>query len=118
MDFTIDPLFFSGEAKEQRDNLYDGEQKSEGSFSHEAIGAGVGFAAMHEWEKKQRAEGKPVNHAFAKEALAAAVGFETDKLFEKDVVPWAEKKEVERHARKQAEQMYDQQYGDKEEWHP
>lgn len=112
------PPSYPGEAKDQRDQLFDGEQKPEGSFTHEAIGAGVGFAAMHAWEKKQRAEGKPVNHALAKEALAAAVSFETEKLFEKDVVPWAEKKQVEHHARKQAEEMYEQQYGGKDEWHP
>lgn len=40
------------------------------------------FAAARAYEQKQEREGKPANHALAKELLAAFAGAEVDKLAE------------------------------------
>lgn len=45
-------------------------------WTHELVGGAAGFAAMREYEKHEAANGKPANHALAKELLAgfAAAG--------------------------------------------
>jgi hypothetical protein len=73
---------------------------------------------MHYWEKKQREEGKVVSHGFAKEALAAAAAAEVDKLFESKGLDWLDKEEAKHKAKKQAEHMYDKQYGDMPHFDP
>lgn len=73
---------------------------------------------MKAWESRQRKEGKPVEHGVAKELLAAAVGFEVDRLAETKGADAFDKFKAHEHAKKQAEALYDQQYGDKAEWHP
>lgn len=73
---------------------------------------------MKAWESKQRKSGQPVEHAKAKELLAAAVGFELDSLAESKGADFVERKKIEHQAHKQAEQYYDEHYGDKDQWHP
>ncbi|KAK4169073.1 hypothetical protein QBC43DRAFT_308645 [Cladorrhinum sp. PSN259] len=110
-------LFSFHEAKRTRDSIYsssdDIPEEHRAKFSHEVIGGAAAFEAMHLWEKEQRREGKPVDHAFAKEALAAMAGAETDRLFEKrgSLKGFADREEAKRHARRQAEDMYERQYG-------
>ncbi|KAL6450150.1 hypothetical protein SBY92_002443 [Candida maltosa Xu316] len=70
----------------------------EGKFSHEVVAGAASFAAMKVFEDRQRKEGKTVNHAFAKEALAAFAGGEADKLFET--------------------KGYDEHYGQQDQWTP
>ena len=54
--------------------------------------------------------GKPVSHAFAKELLAGVVGGEIDKLAETKGMNEYDKIQAHRHAKKNAEDMYDQHY--------
>ena len=54
--------------------------------------------------------GKPVSHAFAKEALAGLAGFEVDRLAETHGMNEYDKIEAKRHAEKQAQNMYDDHY--------
>lgn len=52
-----------------------------GKFSHELV-AGASFEAAKIFEDRQRREGKPVSHTFAKEMITGIAGAEVDKLFE------------------------------------
>lgn len=87
-------------------------------FSHELIGGAAAFEAMHIWENERRREGKPVSHAFAREALAALAGAEADKLFETRGLDFIDREEAKHHARRQAEDLYDRQYGGREMYDP
>lgn len=58
------------------------QERNQGSFGHEVLAGAGAFGAFKVFEDHQRAEGKQVNHAFAKELLAGFVGGEVDKLIE------------------------------------
>lgn len=73
---------------------------------------------MHLWEKRQRESGQPVEHGLAKELLAAAAGFEVDKLAETKGLDFIDRERAKHDARKQAEHMYDQQYGGMDRYDP
>ena len=73
---------------------------------------------MHEFEQHQRAEGKTVNHAFAKEALAAFAGAEVDKLVETKGLDFIDREKAKHHARQNAEHLYDQQYSNEVNYDP
>ena len=76
---------------------------------------------MYEWEKMQRDQGKPVSHAFAKELLAGLAGAEVDKLVEsKGRDKWEEHEidSAKRKAKANADDLYNQQYGGRDEWRP
>lgn len=62
--------------------------------------------------------GKTVNHAFAKEVLAGFVGAEVDKLAETKGEDAWDSFEAKRKAKHNAEQMYDQHYGQDDEYNP
>ena len=106
-----------GEAKEARDEVYDG-QPHDSKLSHELIGSAAAFEGMRLWENEQRKEGKAVDHGLAKEMLAAAAGFEVDRLAETKGLDFVDKERAKHHAKKQAEQLYDQQYGGQDQYDP
>ncbi|KAK4991273.1 hypothetical protein LTR66_006586 [Elasticomyces elasticus] len=121
---------------------YDGDEpRNEGSLGHEVIAGGASFAAMKIFEDRQRKEGtlashsatfslfmsqatdevtpgKPVSHAFAKELLAGIAGAEVDKLAETKGMDEYEKHQAKEHAKRSAENMYDQHYGQYDEYNP
>lgn len=81
-----------------------------GSFSHELIGGAAAFGAMKIFEDRQRREGKPVSHQFAKEMLAGIVGGEVDKFAETKGEDMWDREEAKRHARTNAEHLYEEHY--------
>lgn len=87
-------------------------------MSHELLGSAAAFEGMRLWEQNQRKDGKPVEHGLAKEMLAAAAGFEVDKLVETKGLDYVDREKAKSHAKKQAEELYDQQYGGKDQFHP
>ncbi|RKU41340.1 hypothetical protein DL546_004408 [Coniochaeta pulveracea] len=110
-------MFGFDDAKSARDELYDG-QPHESKLSHEFVGGAAAFEAMHLFENQQREKGEAVNHGFAKEMLAAFAGAEVDKLIETKGLDAIDAEKAKRHARQQAEQLYDQQYGDMDMYDP
>ncbi|KAI0443885.1 hypothetical protein F4803DRAFT_286944 [Xylaria telfairii] len=110
-------MFGFDEAREKRDQIYDG-QPHESHLSHELIGGGAAFEAMKLFEDRQRREGKTVNHAFAKEVLAGIAGAEVDKLFETKGLDAIDREKAKHHAKKQAEHLYEQQYGQSDQYDP
>ncbi|KAF3920282.1 hypothetical protein AA313_de0208852 [Arthrobotrys entomopaga] len=94
------------------------EVHHEGKTSHELLAGAAAFAGMYEFEKKQREKGETVNHGFAKELLAAAVGYEVDKLAETKGLDFVDKQKAKHAAKEQAEGMYNQQHGGYDEYRP
>ncbi|KAK7747182.1 hypothetical protein SLS62_009124 [Diatrype stigma] len=107
----------SDEGKNARDEVYDG-QPHESHLSHELIGGAASFEAVKLFEDRQRKEGKTVSHAFAKELIAGIAGAEVDKLVETKGFDAIDREKAKHHARKQAEQLYDQQHGDQDDFDP
>ncbi|KAI0596773.1 hypothetical protein F4775DRAFT_563483 [Biscogniauxia sp. FL1348] len=110
-------MFGFDDAREKRNEVYDG-QPHESHLSHELIGGAASFEAMKLFEDRQRKEGKPVNHAFAKEMIAGIAGAEVDKLFETKGLDAIDREKAKHHAKKQAEEMYDHQYGQYDQYDP
>ncbi|KAK1637625.1 hypothetical protein BDP81DRAFT_211800 [Colletotrichum phormii] len=109
-------MFGFGEAKEHRDAVYEGQH--EGKLSHEIVAGGAAFEAMKLFEDRQRKNGEPVKHQFAKEMIAGIAGAEVDKLFETKGLDYIDREKAKRHAEKQAEHLYQEQYGDMNEYNP
>ncbi|KAK9833383.1 hypothetical protein WJX81_000420 [Elliptochloris bilobata] len=97
------------------DALYSDQQQQvtphEGHFTHEAVAGGAAFFAMREWEQREAAQGRPVNHAMAKEILVGLVGGEVDKLCETKGLDFLDREKAKRHAREQVSNMYDERHG-------
>lgn len=62
--------------------------------------------------------GKPVSHAFAKELLAGFAGAEVDRLAETKGEDFVDREKAKHEARKQAESMYDDHYGNYDQYDP
>lgn len=73
---------------------------------------------MHLFENRQRDEGQTVSHGFAKEMLAAFAGAEVDKLVETKGLDFIDSEKAKHHATQQAEHLYEQQYGDMDQYDP
>ncbi|GAB7342972.1 hypothetical protein MBLNU457_g1074t1 [Dothideomycetes sp. NU457] len=113
-------MFGFGDAQDSYQQVYndDGQPKNEGSFGHELLAGGASFAAFKAFEDHQRAEGKPVSHQFAKELLAGFAGAEVDKLAETKGMDEYDREKAKHQAKRNAEQMYDQHYGDYDQYDP
>ncbi|KAF7561069.1 hypothetical protein G7046_g3080 [Stylonectria norvegica] len=109
-------MFGFDEAKDKRDEVYDGQH--EGHLSHEVIAGGAAFEGMRKWEESQRNKGEVVNHSFAKELLAGFAAAEVDKLAETRGMDYVDKERTKHQAKKQAEHLYDQQYSDQDQYDP
>ncbi|KKA30488.1 hypothetical protein TD95_000653 [Thielaviopsis punctulata] len=103
--------------RSERDQVYEGEPH-EASWGHELIAGAASFEAMKVFEDRQRAKGETVNHGFAKEVLAGLAGAEVDKLFETKGLDFIDREKAKYHAKKQAEEMYDQHYGNQDAYDP
>lgn len=59
-----------------------------------------------------------MNHAFAKELLAGFAAAEVDKLAETKGEDFVDRERAKHEAKKHAEHMYDEHYGDKDQYDP
>lgn len=73
---------------------------------------------MKMFEDKQRRDGKPVSHAFAKELIAGFAAGEIDKLAETKGEDWVREHRMREKSQKQAEHLYDQHYGQDDHYDP
>ncbi|KNG51824.1 signal transduction protein [Stemphylium lycopersici] len=87
-------------------------EKNKASLGHEAIAGGAAFMGFKMFEDRQRKEGKPVSHQFAKELLAGIAGAEVDRLAETKGEDWFDREKAKRDAQHHAERMYDEHYID------
>ncbi|PWN45671.1 hypothetical protein IE81DRAFT_344566 [Ceraceosorus guamensis] len=98
--------FFSSDNHQE---VYNGEPH-EGKWTHELVGGAAAFEAMRKYEQHEAANGKPANHALAKEILAGIAGAEADKLFETKGLDFIDRERAKHHAQEEAKQQYEQQY--------
>ncbi|KAH6891333.1 hypothetical protein B0T10DRAFT_547663 [Thelonectria olida] len=103
-------MFGFDEGREQRDRVYEGEERHQSHLTHEVVAGGAAFEAMKKWEDHQRSEGETVSHGRAKEILAGFAGAEVDKLFETKGLDFLDQEEARHKAKKQATELYEQQY--------
>ena len=109
-------MFGWDEGRDSYQQAYESDNKAE--FSHELLSGGAGFAAMKVFEDHQRKEGKPVSHQFAKELLAGFAAAEVDKLAETKGADFIDRERAKRDASRNAENLYDQHYGDYDQYDP
>ncbi|EGX51505.1 hypothetical protein TWF173_003631 [Orbilia oligospora] len=85
-----------------------------GNRSHELLAGAAAFAAFHAFEAHQKAQGKPVSHALAKELLAAFAAAEVEKLIEtKGREKWDEyrsRSKTRDEVRERSKELYKQSY--------
>ncbi|KAI1305732.1 hypothetical protein F5Y03DRAFT_394919 [Xylaria venustula] len=110
-------MFGFDEGREKREQIY-ADEPHQSHLSHEIVAGGAAFEAMKLFEDRQRNEGKPVNHAFAKELLVGFAGAEVDKLFETKGLDALDREKAKHQAKKHAEELYDQQYGQYDNYDP
>lgn len=128
----------TGESHDAYNQVYSDDQPNESSFGHELVAGGAAFAGFKAFEDHQRKEGtcttwtvsqpvlpslthppgKPVNHQFAKELLAGFAGAEVDKLAETKGMDFYDKERAKSQAKENAEQMYDDHYGQYDQYDP
>jgi hypothetical protein len=66
----------------------------------------------------QASAGKTVNHSFAKEMLMGFAAAEVDKLAETRGMDFVTKEEAKHRSKKQAEHLYNEQYGSQNDYDP
>ncbi|OJJ66395.1 hypothetical protein ASPBRDRAFT_201022 [Aspergillus brasiliensis CBS 101740] len=106
------------EDREAQHTEYNERPKEEhkASFSHELIGGAAAYEAMKAYEKHQAENGKPANHAQAKEILAGLAGAFIDREFEdkglNQIENWQEKRrQAKEEASKHIEGTEESQFG-------
>ncbi|KAL1297535.1 hypothetical protein AAFC00_006107 [Neodothiora populina] len=115
-----------GEANDNYNQVYNDDNSNnnnngddnQSSLGHEVIAGGAAFAGFKAFEDHQRSEGKPVEHQFAKEALAGFTGAEVDKLAETKGEDFVDREKAKRDAQQQAGDMYDDHYGGSDRYDP
>jgi len=103
-------VFGWGESSDAYQQAYTDGQPNEAKFSHEACAGAASFAAFKMFEDRQRADGQPVSHQFAKEALVGLVGAEVDRLAETKGMDFYDKERAKHHAKEGVQNMYDEHY--------
>ncbi|KAI5365087.1 hypothetical protein Slin15195_G046240 [Septoria linicola] len=112
-------MFGFDEGRDNYQQVYENDSNdNKAEFSHELLAGGASFMAMKMFEDRQRKEGKPVSHQFAKELLAGFAGGEVDRLAETKGADYIDREKAKRQAQKNAEDMYDQHYGDQDQYDP
>jgi hypothetical protein len=84
---------------------YQNAPKHEASVTHELLSGAAAYEAAKEYEKHCEANGKPVNHAKAKELLAGFAGAFIDRELETKGLDFIDKEKAKRHARDRCEEV-------------
>ncbi|KAG0020586.1 hypothetical protein BGZ80_003957 [Entomortierella chlamydospora] len=74
------------------------------ALSHELIAAAASFEAAKAYEEHVAKNGKPDNHAMAKEILAGLTGAIIDRMVETKGLDYVDKEKAKHHAKKQLEE--------------
>ncbi|KAL3422892.1 putative CipC-like antibiotic response protein [Phlyctema vagabunda] len=100
-------VFGWGESEQAYNDV---QSDNQSSFGHEALAGAASFGAFKIFEDRQRAEGKPVSHQFAKEMLVGLAGAEIDKLAETKGEDFVDRERAKHAAKQNVERMYDDHY--------
>jgi hypothetical protein len=103
-------VFGWGESQDAYNQVQSDDFNNQASFGHEALAGAASFGAFKVFEDRQRQDGKPISHQFAKELLVGLAGAEVDKLAETKGMDFVDREKAKHHAKEQVENMYDQHY--------
>ncbi|KAI8394087.1 uncharacterized protein BYT42DRAFT_553351 [Radiomyces spectabilis] len=78
-----------------------------GSFTHELIAGAAAFEAVKAYQAHCEKEGKPVEHARAKQLMAGFAAGALDKLIETKGLDFIDKQKAKRHAEEQLSTYYE-----------
>jgi len=84
---------------------YHEKPKHEAHLSHELMAGAASYYAAKAYEEHVAKNGKPPNHAKAKELFAGFAGAFLDREFEKHGMNFIDKEKAKHHARQHAEQF-------------
>ncbi|PMD12905.1 hypothetical protein NA56DRAFT_652183 [Hyaloscypha hepaticicola] len=107
-----------GESQQAYDQVNNDDFNNQSSFGHEALAGAASFGAFKMFEDRQRKDGQPVSHQFAKEMLVGLAGAEVDKLAETKGMDFIDREKAKHHAKENVENMYDQHYGGQDQYDP
>ncbi|KAI8338217.1 hypothetical protein BC941DRAFT_424917 [Chlamydoabsidia padenii] len=93
----------------QHEEVHGASEEHKGSLTHEAIAGAATYEALKAYNEHCAKNGKPVEHAKAKQILAGFVGGALDKLVETKGLDFIDKQKAKRHAEEQAEIYYNSQ---------
>jgi len=83
---------------------YHEQPKHKANLTHELIASAAAYEAAKAYQQHVAKNGKPANHAKAKEIFAGFAGFFLDKEFEEHGMAFIDKKKAKHRAREHAEQ--------------
>jgi len=95
-------------SQQEYDQVLNGPHKA--SITHELLGGAAAFEAMKAYEDHQAKNGKPDNHALAKELFAAFAGAAVDRLIETKGLDAVDSYKAKQHAKKESERLYSERY--------
>lgn len=93
------------------ENTQEVTEEHKAEWTHELIGGASAFAAMKMYNDKKAADGEEVDHATAKNILAAFAGVAVDRLVETKGMDWFDKQKAKKHAEEEAQKLYSEQTG-------
>ncbi|KAI8088790.1 uncharacterized protein BX664DRAFT_331383 [Halteromyces radiatus] len=94
----------------QHEEVESASHEHKGSLTHEAIAGAAAYQALKAYNEHCEREGKPVEHAKAKQLLAGFAGAALDKLVETKGLDFVDKQKAKRHAEEQLSSHYDSEY--------
>ncbi|ORZ24738.1 hypothetical protein BCR42DRAFT_403550 [Absidia repens] len=97
---------FFGKHHEEVNNASD---EHKGSLTHEAIAGAAAYQALKAYNEHCEKNGKPVEHAKAKQILAGFAGGALDKLIETKGLDFIDKQKAKRHAESELDSYYDRE---------
>ncbi|RUS20086.1 hypothetical protein BC937DRAFT_86377 [Endogone sp. FLAS-F59071] len=97
-------------AEDMQDAHHQVYHEHKAHLTHELLAGAAAFEAVKAWEDKQREEGKPTNHALAKEIIASLAAAEMVKLAEEHGVAGDDKEKLQGMAVVAAHNFYDQKH--------
>ncbi|OOF94050.1 hypothetical protein ASPCADRAFT_131685 [Aspergillus carbonarius ITEM 5010] len=96
--------------RSHKDEFDGAPEEHKAKLSHEVIGGAAAYEAMKAYEEHQARNGKPANHAEAKEILAGLAGAFIDKEFEEKGIPAAEREAMKLKARRHIDNTREDQF--------
>ncbi|KAI8344145.1 hypothetical protein BC941DRAFT_386588 [Chlamydoabsidia padenii] len=100
---------FSDFFGEQHEQVHNTPEEHKAKLSHELIAGAASYEALKAYNEHCEKNGKPVEHARAKELLAGFLGGAVDRLVETKGLDFIDKQKAKRHAQEQVETYYDRE---------
>ena len=98
----------SEEAKKHNEfNQFATIREHKAKISHELLGAAAAYEASKAWEEHKERNGKPDDHAKAKEILIGIAGGYVDRLVEKHGLEYMDREKAKGDARKRVQEAID-----------